>query len=117
MSKLKQYLGDGVSADLDGHSIILTTKRHKRLYSTEMDAYNMILLGPSVYEALLDYVAQLKKPNVRKVCCCCSKQIVEYNCHPNDKYITSGPGIRMCGNDWCCNECSKDLDEKPAALT
>ncbi len=48
---------------------------------------------------------------MRIVCCCCSKQIVKYNCHPNDKRITSGPGVRMCGNDWCCNECSKDLDE------
>ncbi len=61
MSKLKQYLGNGVFAELDGHIIILTTARHKQPYSTEMDAHGEIFLGPSAYKELLNYVTQSKE--------------------------------------------------------
>ena len=46
---------------------------------------------------------------MRVNCCCCARQIVSYQ--QNDKYVTSGPVVRMGPDKYCCFECSKDLDE------
>lgn len=50
----KSYLGDGIYADFDGYQIVLTTENG--LCTT-----NIVYLEPSVYQALLRYVDNLKK--------------------------------------------------------
>jgi hypothetical protein len=49
----KQYLGDGAYVDFDGFALILTAENG-------ISATDTIVLEPSVYAALLDYVAVLK---------------------------------------------------------
>jgi hypothetical protein len=44
-------------------------------------------------------------------CCCCAKQIVQYDVRQDDKYVTCGPVIAMGFGKVCCKFCSKDLDE------
>jgi hypothetical protein len=46
-----------------------------------------------------------------KRCCCCSRQIVSNVVGINDKYCCNVPATRMWSDQWCCKECSKDLDE------
>lgn len=48
------YLGDGVYARFDGYQIWLTTQRS----NSRTDS---IALDPSVYEALVKYVAKIKE--------------------------------------------------------
>lgn len=49
----KEYLGDGVYAEFDGYSIVLTTE-------DGISATNTIVLEPEVYTHLFDYVQRLK---------------------------------------------------------
>ncbi len=48
----KQYLGDGVYADFDGHHIVLTTENG-------LDITNTICLEDQVYHSLVRYEARL----------------------------------------------------------
>jgi hypothetical protein len=50
----KEYLGDAVYVEFDGYGLRLTTEDGIR-------ATNTIVLEPEVYEALVRYVAGLKK--------------------------------------------------------
>lgn len=50
----KRYVGDGVYADFDGFSIVLTTEDGIR-------ATNRIVLEPEVWTALKDYAVWLRK--------------------------------------------------------
>ena len=51
----KQYLGDSVYAEFDGHGIVLTTEN-----GYEDDPRNRIVLEPGTYAALTEYVEWLK---------------------------------------------------------
>lgn len=55
MSGEKRYLGDGVYVDHDGYQLRLTTEG-------SLDGENVVFLEPSVYEALVRYVDDLKRP-------------------------------------------------------
>lgn len=44
-------------------------------------------------------------------CVCCNRQIVERRAS-NDFIVGGQPLIRMFGNQYCCHECSKELDTK-----
>ncbi len=50
----KVYLGDGAYVDFDGYGLSLTTENG-------ISTTNEIYLEPSVYAALVEYVARLKK--------------------------------------------------------
>lgn len=52
----KDYLGDGVYAEYDGHHIVLTTENDRW-------PSNIIALEGSVYEALMRYVARVQAAN------------------------------------------------------
>ncbi len=53
MIETKEYLGDSVYAEFDGHGIVLTTEN--------MDTpSNVIVLEPEVLDALNKYVERLK---------------------------------------------------------
>ena len=54
MATFKQYLGDGVYADFDGWSIVLTTENGVK-------ATNTIYLEESVVKAFYDYIDWLKQ--------------------------------------------------------
>ena len=57
MSELKkEYLGDSVYATFDGFGIVLTTEN-----GAPGDPSNEIILEPEVYEALVQFVEQLRK--------------------------------------------------------
>lgn len=47
---------------------------------------------------------------MRIECCCCGRQIVNYDCGKSD-YITSGPPTVMGIRLYACVECSSELDE------
>lgn len=49
----KRYIGDGVYAEFDGYSIVLTTENG-------ISVTNRIVLEPEVYEALTTYAADLR---------------------------------------------------------
>lgn len=59
MNPLKQYFGDSVYADYDGHSLILTTENGD-------GPNNTILIESAVYLALVKYVERLKELNAKK---------------------------------------------------
>ena len=46
---------------------------------------------------------------MRKYCNCCGRQIT--NNDVSDKYECKTPLTLMCGNNYTCCECSKELDE------
>jgi hypothetical protein len=50
----KSYIGDGVYIDFDGYSLILTTE-------DGISVQNTVVLEPSVYSALVEYVAALRE--------------------------------------------------------
>jgi len=52
MAEKKRYLGDGVYADFDGYSIILTSENGVQIL-------DRIYLEPDVYNALTQYVEHL----------------------------------------------------------
>ena len=55
----KQYLGDGVYVDFNGHLIMLT--------AVDLQGKtNTIYLEPHVYEALTDYVKRIKESQQKK---------------------------------------------------
>lgn len=56
MGEKKQYIGDSVYVDFDGHGLILTTENG---YGPS----NKIYLEPEVYFALESYVNSLKASN------------------------------------------------------
>ena len=49
----KQYIGDGVYVDFDGHALVLTTENG-------IAVTNRIVLEPEVYELLKRYVSRLR---------------------------------------------------------
>lgn len=53
---MKRYLGDGCYVSFDGYALWLTTEDGIRTTNT-------VCLEPEVYQALTDFVADLKKPN------------------------------------------------------
>lgn len=52
---MKAYLGDGAYVDFDGYALVLTAENG-------IAATDRIVLEPSVYAALVAYVAKLKAP-------------------------------------------------------
>jgi hypothetical protein len=56
MMNYKQYLGDSVYANYDGHHIVLTTENN-----LEDDPSNRICLEPEVLNSLNTYVLELSK--------------------------------------------------------
>ena len=60
MSNLKAYIGDSVYADFDGYAIILTTENEPHCIS------NTITLEPAVYRALVRYVENLNRKEVKE---------------------------------------------------
>lgn len=54
MSQTKSYLGDGVYVDVDAGGLVLTAENG-------IAATDTIYLDPEVWQALLDYVANLPK--------------------------------------------------------
>ena len=52
MKSHKAYLGDAVYIDFDGFNLILTTE-------DGIQATNTIILEPTVYQTLVDYVERL----------------------------------------------------------
>lgn len=60
MSRFRQYLGDGLFADFDGHQIVLTAEDGVR-------ATNTVYLEPSVYEALKRWHASNIAPLFQQV--------------------------------------------------
>lgn len=54
MTQRKAYLGDGCYVDFDGYALWLTTE-------DGISTTNTIALEPEVYQALLDYVTDLKE--------------------------------------------------------
>ena len=52
----KQYLGDSVYVDYDGYNLILTTGHGVGVVA------NRIILEPTVFAALKNYVDRLKEP-------------------------------------------------------
>lgn len=52
----KVYIGDSVYAEFDGYGIVLTTEN-----GYPDDPRNRIVLEPSVYESLIQYVEGLKR--------------------------------------------------------
>ncbi|MCL6480029.1 MAG: hypothetical protein K6T65_16820 [Peptococcaceae bacterium] len=46
----------------------------------------------------------------RIVCECCTKQILPGTGVP-DAYVTYGPVVRLCANQYVCAQCATDLDE------
>lgn len=55
MSRQKRYIGDSVYVDFDGWSVILTTE------NDESGPSNIVVLEPSVWAALVEYVRGLEK--------------------------------------------------------
>lgn len=53
----KEYIGDGVYVDYDGFSIVLTTENG-------VEVTNTIVLEPSVYGALVEWVERLRGGDV-----------------------------------------------------
>jgi hypothetical protein len=53
MSEFKDYIGDGVYAEMEGYMIKLTTEREGGMIHT-------IYLEPEVYAALVDYVERVR---------------------------------------------------------
>jgi hypothetical protein len=51
---MKVYLGDGAYAQFDGYAVVLTTENG-------IETTNRIVLEPEVWEALANFVADLKK--------------------------------------------------------
>jgi len=51
---MKEYLGDGVYVDFDGHQYVLTAENG-------ISATNTIYLEPEVYEAFVAYTKRLKE--------------------------------------------------------
>ena len=54
MNQDQTYLGDGVYASHDGYQIWLTTRRSEKRVDS-------VALEPSVYAALVQYVAKIKE--------------------------------------------------------
>jgi ribosomal protein L14 len=52
---VKTYLGDGAYVEFDGYALVLTTENGESIT-------NRIVLEPAVYNALREYVEQLKEP-------------------------------------------------------
>jgi len=50
---MKVYIGDGCYIDFDGYALVLTTENG-------IEATNRIVLEPSVYAALVEYVDGLR---------------------------------------------------------
>lgn len=50
----KAYIGDGAYVDFDGYALVLTTEN-----GLPTDPSNQIVLEPSVYRSLADYVKAL----------------------------------------------------------
>ena len=44
------------------------------------------------------------------ICNCCTRQIIQ-NSKESDEYVCPGPATSMGFGEYCCGECSKDLDE------
>lgn len=55
MSANKNYMGDSVYADFDGHDIILTTENGTGAPSNE------IVIEPEVFQAIQEYVVRIRE--------------------------------------------------------
>lgn len=49
---------------------------------------------------------------MKKYCCCCGKQIVDYRTRDTDPDRVYGPNPRIMGpNNYCCDKCVQLLDK------
>jgi hypothetical protein len=61
--------------------------------------------------SMIEFTKQdMKSINIKK-CFSCARQIVSYTVSIDDKYCCNRPATSMGFGQWCCKECSKELDE------